>query len=73
MTLISRRQALFATSAFALFPSIGHADDWPKARPVRAIVPFAAGSSTDILARTVLDEVSKLTPSPNLSQTATRS
>jgi tripartite-type tricarboxylate transporter receptor subunit TctC len=60
MGLISRRGALFATSAFALFPSIGHAEDWPKTRPVRAIVPFAAGSSTDILARTVLDEVSKL-------------
>ncbi|HEY0566904.1 MAG TPA: tripartite tricarboxylate transporter substrate binding protein [Xanthobacteraceae bacterium] len=60
MNRVSRRQALLVTSAFALLPAVGHADDWPKARPLRAVVPFAAGSSTDILARTVLDEVAKL-------------
>ncbi len=57
--LISRRRALLAASAFALFPTLGHAQDWPAKRPVRAIVPFAAGSSTDIIARHVLDEVSR--------------
>jgi tripartite-type tricarboxylate transporter receptor subunit TctC len=35
------------------------ADDWPKDKPIKAIVPFAAGSSTDIIARLVLDQVSK--------------
>jgi tripartite-type tricarboxylate transporter receptor subunit TctC len=59
--LISRRRALLAASAFALFPiaAIGQAQDWPTKRPVRAIVPFGAGSSTDIIARHVLDEVSR--------------
>ena len=57
---ISRRRALLAASAFALLPAVGRAaDDWPSKRPIRAIVPFAAGSSTDIIARHVADEVSR--------------
>jgi tripartite-type tricarboxylate transporter receptor subunit TctC len=57
---ISRRRALLAASAFVLLPAVGRAaDDWPTKRPIRAIVPFAAGSSTDIIARHVADEVSR--------------
>lgn len=57
--MISRRQALAAASAFTLMPSLARAEDWPKAKPVKAIIPFGAGSSTDIIARIVLDEVSR--------------
>ncbi len=32
---------------------------WPAARPIRAIVPFSAGSTIDILGRIVLDPLSK--------------
>jgi tripartite-type tricarboxylate transporter receptor subunit TctC len=32
---------------------------WPAARPIRAIVPFSAGSTIDILGRIVLDPVSR--------------
>jgi len=32
---------------------------WPVARPIRAIVPFSAGSTIDILGRIVLDPLSK--------------
>jgi len=32
---------------------------WPTARPIRAIVPFSAGSTIDILGRIVLDPLSK--------------
>jgi tripartite-type tricarboxylate transporter receptor subunit TctC len=56
---ISRRQALLVASAFALVPGTARAEDWPKAKPIKAIVPFGAGSSTDIIARLVLDEVGK--------------
>jgi tripartite-type tricarboxylate transporter receptor subunit TctC len=56
---ISRRQALLATTAMVLAPGATLAQDWPAARPIRAIIPFGAGSSTDIIARVVLDEVSK--------------
>ena len=32
---------------------------WPAARPIRAVVPFSAGSTIDILGRIVLDPLSK--------------
>jgi tripartite-type tricarboxylate transporter receptor subunit TctC len=56
---LSRRSVLIAAAAFVLVPGTAVADDWPKDKPVKAIVPFAAGSSTDIIARLVLDQVSK--------------
>src|SRR6185312_1645251 len=34
-----------------------HAEAWPS-KPVRAIVPFAAGSTTDIVPRVVFDQLS---------------
>lgn len=58
-SLISRRQALLATAAVILNPAVGYAQAWPAERPIKAIIPFGAGSSTDIIARVVLDEVSK--------------
>ena len=33
-----------------------HADNWP-AKPIRAFIPFAAGSATDIIPRAVFDQV----------------
>ena len=38
---------------------IAHAQEWPAARPIKAVIPFGAGSSTDIIARVVLDELGK--------------
>jgi tripartite-type tricarboxylate transporter receptor subunit TctC len=57
---LSRRWAPIALSALMLIPGgAAVAQDWPKAKPIKAIVPFGAGSSTDIIARLVLDQVSK--------------
>ncbi|MBX9590477.1 MAG: tripartite tricarboxylate transporter substrate binding protein [Hyphomonadaceae bacterium] len=58
-SLMSRRQALLAATALVLNPAVARAQDWPAARPIKAIIPFGAGSSTDIIARVVLDELGK--------------
>ncbi|SFP34681.1 tripartite tricarboxylate transporter substrate binding protein [Variovorax sp. 770b2] len=48
-----KRAIAFALVALA---AGAHAQDWPQ-RPVRIVVPFAAGSSPDILARIVNDKL----------------
>ena len=51
--------ALVAASALATaWPTAGCAEDWPS-RPVRFIVPFPAGGSTDIAARLISTYVSR--------------
>jgi len=46
-------QALAATVAGAAWPMAMAQNDWPKGGPIKFIVPFTAGSGTDVLARTV--------------------
>jgi tripartite-type tricarboxylate transporter receptor subunit TctC len=42
-----------------LSPITVAAQDWPTKQPIKVIVPFTAGSATDITARTVVDQVGK--------------
>jgi tripartite-type tricarboxylate transporter receptor subunit TctC len=42
-----------------LFPTAAPAQEWPTRQPIKVIVPFTAGSATDITARTVVDQVGK--------------
>jgi tripartite-type tricarboxylate transporter receptor subunit TctC len=44
--------------AALLCSAAAHADDWPV-RPIEWIVPFAAGGSTDVVARLVADKLGK--------------
>jgi tripartite-type tricarboxylate transporter receptor subunit TctC len=49
---------LAAIAAFiALLPAASAAQDWPT-RPIRAIIPFGAGSATDLVPRIVFDQLS---------------
>ena len=60
-TLIARRlsQSLVRALAAALLLSTPAWADWPMDRPIHLIVPFPAGSSPDLLARILVDPLSK--------------
>ncbi len=44
---------------FALAPGAALAQDWPAKQPIKVIVPFTAGSATDIAGRIVFEQVGK--------------
>jgi tripartite-type tricarboxylate transporter receptor subunit TctC len=57
----NRRRVLTLACAAIMAPALGRrafADAWPKDKIIRAVVPFAAGSTIDIIARIVLDPLS---------------
>jgi tripartite-type tricarboxylate transporter receptor subunit TctC len=53
---MNRRHLLFATLALCHAPLALAQDAWP-AKPIRLVVPFAAGGTSDILARTLGDKL----------------
>src|ERR671918_401254 len=54
--MITRRDFVLSATALAISP-LAHAQAWP-AKPIRAIVPFGAGSTIDVLGRIVLEPLS---------------
>jgi tripartite-type tricarboxylate transporter receptor subunit TctC len=44
---------------FVLLPVAAPAQDWPAKQPIKVIVPFTAGSATDIAGRIVFEQVGK--------------
>lgn len=67
VTRAPRRRALVATAAIALSAVVGSPaiaqSDWPS-KSVRIVVPFAAGGTTDIVARVIAEQLT-----PVLKQT----
>ena len=59
MTACSKRATLMLLGALMLAAPAVCAQDWPKQRPVQLIVGFAAGSSTDIVARVIGQKLSE--------------
>lgn len=59
--MTTRREFLSLSGAMIAAPAfVGHANAqaWPSKGPIRAIVPFSAGSTIDIIGRIVLDPLS---------------
>jgi tripartite-type tricarboxylate transporter receptor subunit TctC len=62
MIVSNRRRVLqltAATLAAPALPRFAMAADWPAEKTIRAVVPFTAGSTIDILGRIMLDPVSR--------------
>lgn len=62
MSMIDRRLLLTLASGALAAPAISYrafADDWPKDKVIRAVVPFAPGSTIDVIGRIVLDPLGK--------------
>ena len=56
------RLFVWMLTAVLFFAPLGAtAQDWPGRQTVKIIVPFTAGSATDITARTVFEQVGKQT------------
>lgn len=57
---IDRRSLLLAAGATALLPAVAGAQtSWPDGRPIKFLVPFAAGSATDTVARLYGDHMGR--------------
>ena len=57
-----RRIALALVAGLVASPAI--AQDWVPDRPVRIILPFPPGGSTDLVARILVDRISRTSPHP---------
>jgi tripartite-type tricarboxylate transporter receptor subunit TctC len=55
--MTTRRNFMLLSATALAFPGMAAAQQWP-AKPIRAIVPFGAGSTIDVLGRIVLDPLS---------------
>jgi tripartite-type tricarboxylate transporter receptor subunit TctC len=65
--MLSRRTliavALAATTGLSVMPSLAQSGGYPN-KPIRLIVPFAPGGTTDLVARTISDPMSKILGQP---------
>jgi tripartite-type tricarboxylate transporter receptor subunit TctC len=54
-----RRALQFIAAVAMIAPAAAQSQEWPSRQPIKIIVPFSAGSATDITARTVFEQVGK--------------
>ena len=56
---MSPRLLLALGALLALMPDQASAQAWPTRQPIRVIIPFSAGSATDVVPRAILEQVGK--------------
>ncbi|MBW8268207.1 Bug family tripartite tricarboxylate transporter substrate binding protein [Caldovatus aquaticus] len=56
---MDRRSVLLGAAALALPRAAAGAEEWPAARPVRLVVPFAAGTTTDSVGRLLAQHLTR--------------
>ena len=61
MSSLSRRQTLALGTAALVAPSVARAQDAYPSKPIKIVVPFAAGSATDLTARGLGAKLTELT------------
>ncbi|MCA0407375.1 MAG: tripartite tricarboxylate transporter substrate binding protein [Proteobacteria bacterium] len=60
MTKTFTRRIVMAGAALAMMAGASQAQNFPSAKPITLVVPFAAGGSTDIVARIIGQKMSEL-------------
>jgi tripartite-type tricarboxylate transporter receptor subunit TctC len=57
MPAVTRRAALALGAAFAAPFAQAESSDWPRGQPIRFVVPFTAGSGTDVVGRLLAEKL----------------
>lgn len=53
------RRLMVLSALLAMVPASAYAQAWPAKQPIKVVIPFSAGSATDVVPRTILEQVGK--------------
>jgi tripartite-type tricarboxylate transporter receptor subunit TctC len=53
------RRLMVLSALLAMVPASAYGQAWPAKQPIKVVIPFSAGSATDVVPRTILEQVGK--------------